>query len=243
MIIMYGLLYKELVLNKKNLFGIAMGELTVSSLVLLPLIFNDSNEEAQFIMGVLSIFVFFMMFPILGMMTASIFETDEIKKWAYFVASSPVTKVGHIQAKYLFTLLLYITLFMWCYFLTAVSAVFGGSANLMIAFEMLWIMLLTNAIEFPFIVRFGSKFGGYVKTAITTALALAAFEFFLFGNISAFSDPEKILALFERLSDAAAMSDISLIVLAAFPFVSAGLYFLSYKISCKLYLKGAEEYA
>lgn len=240
---MYGLLYKELVLNKKNLFGIALGELTLSSLVLLPPIFNDSNEEAQFIMGLLSIFVFFMMFPILGMMIASIFETDEIKKWAYFVSSSPVTEVGHIQAKYLFTLLLYIALFVWCYFLSDISAVFGGSANLMIAFEMLWIMLLTNAIEFPFIVRFGSKFGGYVKTAITTALALAAFEFFLFGNTSAFFDPERLLALFEKLSDASAMSDITLIVLAAFPFVSAGLYFISYKISCKLYLKGAEEYA
>lgn len=243
MIIMYGLLYKELVLNKKNLICIALGELTVSSLVLLPLIFNDSNEEAQVIIGLLSIFVFFMLFPILGMMTAGLFETDEIKKWAYFVSSSPITEVGHIQAKYLFTLLLYITLLVWCNFLAEVSAVFGGSANMMIAFEMLWVMLLTNAIEFPFIVRFGSKFGSYIKTAITAALSLAAFEFFLFGNISAFSDPEKFFALFEKLSDASAMSDISLVLLGAFPFVSAGLYFISYKISCKLYLKGAEEYA
>ena len=184
-----------------------------------------------------------MMFLILGMMTAGIFETDEIKKWAYFVSSSPLTEAGHIQEKYLFTLLLYIALLIWCYFLSAFLAVFGGAANLEIAFEMLWIMLLTNAIEFPFIVRFGSKAGGYVKTAMASAVILIVFEYILFGNTSVFSDLEKIYKIFEKLNNASTMSDIALVLLAIFPYLSVGLYFLSYKISCKLYLKGVEEYA
>lgn len=239
---MAGLLYKELILNKKNLVYIAIGELFASFLVILPLIYQSGSEDTEYVMGFFSTFGFFMMFLIMGMMVSGIFQTDETKKWAYFISASPLTHTGQILSKYLFTLLLYITLLVWCYFLTAFLAVFNQTANFAAAFEMLWIMLFANAVEFPFIVRFGSKSGTYVKTAIGTVLILFAFEWILFGETSFLSDPEKFFALFERLSDASAMTDIFLILTAVIPYLSAGLYFLSYKLSCKLYPKGAEEY-
>ena len=69
-----------------------------------------------------------------------------------------------------------------------------------------------------------------------------AFEYIFFGDLSIFGSPEKILELFEKLSDTSLMTDISLVLLAVFPYFAVGLYYLSYKLSCKLYLKGAEEY-
>lgn len=241
---MAGLLYRELVLNKKNLLGMALSEMAVSLLMFLPLIFKDDSLglEPSTVTALLSVFVFIMGFLVLGMMTAAIFEADESKKWAYFITSTPMTDVSQIKEKYIFTLLLYHVLFIWFYFLFVFLAAFGGSANIMVAFEMMWIMILTNAIEFPFIVRFGSKAGSHIKTAVMLILMLIAFEYIFFGDLSIFGSLESFFEFFERLSDTSLMTDISLVLLTVFPYISAGLYYLSYKISCKLYLKGAEEY-
>lgn len=241
---MAGLLYRELVLNKKNLFGMAVSEMAVSLLMFMPLIFKDDSLglEPSTVTALLSVFVFIMGFLVLGMMTAAIFEADESKKWAYFITSTPLTDVSQIKEKYLFTLLLYITLLVWCDIMSAFLAALGGSANVMIAFEMMCIMLLTNALEFPFIVRFGSKAGSHIKTALMLILMVIAFEYIFFGDLSIFGSFDKFFEFFERLSDTSLMSDIVLVLFAVFPYISIGLYYLSYKISCKLYLKGAEEY-
>lgn len=241
---MAGLLYRELVLNKKNLLSMALGEMAISLIMFLPLIFAEDNLglEPSTVTALLSVFVFIMIFFMLGMMTAAIFEADESKKWAYFITSTPMTDVSQIKEKYLFTLLLYIAVFVWCYFLAVLLTALGGAANAMIAFMMMCIMLVTNAIEFPFIVRFGSKAGSHIKTAVMLLVMVIAFEYIFFGDLSIFGSFEKFFEFFERLSDTSLMTDISLVLLAVFPYISAGLYYLSYKISCKLYLKGAEEY-
>ncbi|MDE7302243.1 MAG: ABC-2 transporter permease [Oscillospiraceae bacterium] len=239
---MAGLLYRDLVLNKKNLLIMALGEIAISFLMVAPILFDGVTSETEIITSLLSVFVFIMLFLTLGVMTASIFEADESKKWAYFITSTPLTDVSQIKEKYLFTLLLYIALFVWCYFFAVISAVMGGSANVLIAFLMMCIMIAANAIEFPFLVRFGSKAGSHIKTAVMLLAMIIAFEYIFFGDLSIFGSPDKIFEFFEKFSDTSLMSDITLTVLAVFPYFSAGLYFLSYKLSCKLYLKGAEEY-
>ncbi|MDE6745312.1 MAG: ABC-2 transporter permease [Oscillospiraceae bacterium] len=239
---MAGLLYRDLVLNKKNLLSMALGEIAISLLIIAPILFDGVTSDTEIITSLLSAFVFIMLFLTLGVMTAAIFEADESKKWAYFITSTPLTDVSQIKEKYLFTLLLYIALFVWCYFLSVLSAVLGGSANSMVACLMMFIMLAANAIEFPFLVRFGSKAGSHIKTAVMLLAMIIAFEYIFFGDLSIFGSPDRIFEFFEKFSDTSVMSDISLIVLAVLPYFSAGLYFLSYKLSCKLYLKGAEEY-
>ncbi|MDE5993798.1 MAG: ABC-2 transporter permease, partial [Oscillospiraceae bacterium] len=164
---MAGLLYRDLVLNKKNLLSMALGEILISFIMFMPLTDTEAvGLEISIVTALLSVFVFIVLFLTLGVMTATIFEADESKKWAYFITSTPLTDVSQIKEKYLFTLLLYIALFVWCYFLSALSAALGGAANVLIAFLMMCIMLAANAIEFPFLVRFGSKAGSHIKTAV-----------------------------------------------------------------------------
>ncbi len=237
---MAGLLYKELVLNKKNIISIAAAEIAISLVIFMP-IFDGVSEDADILVSLLSTVMIPMMFLSLGMI-AGFFEVDETKKWAYFISSSPVTQTGHIRTKYFFTFLMYTALLVWCYYLSAFAAVLGGSINMSIAIFMLWAMLIFNAVEFPFIVRFGTKAGGYIKSAFMIALMLIFIEYALFGDISAFSDSEKIFKFIERLSETTAISDIMCVLTAIFPCAAFGLYYLSYKISCKLFLKGAEEY-
>lgn len=235
---MAGLLYKELVLNKRNIISMAVAELVISLVIFMPL-FDGGLEDADILTYLLSTVMIPVMFLSLGM-TAGFFEIDETKKWAYFISSSPVTQTGHIRTKYIFTFLMYTALLVWCYYLSAFALVLGGSINMSIAVFMQWIMLIFNAVEFPFMVRFGTKAGGFIKSAFMIALMLIFIEYALFGDFS--SDSEKIFAFIESLSETTAMSDIMCILTAVFPCAAAGLYYLSYKISCKLFLKGAEEY-
>lgn len=239
---MAGLLYKELIVNKKSLISMALGEIVVSLLLIAPLIFKDDFADADILSAILSVFVFFVMFLTIGMLSANIFEADETKKWAYFVTSTPLSVKGQIGAKYLFVLLIYLGLFLYCYYLSVFTAVFGGAANFMVAFEMLWIMVLASAIEFPFLIRFGCKAGGHVKTAAGLALMMILFEYIFFGDTSVFLNEDKLLALMDKLSDPSKMADVSIVIFTVIPFFSAGAYFLSYKLSCKFYLKGAEDY-
>lgn len=237
---MAGLLYKELVLNRRNIISMAAAELVISLVIFMPL-FDGGLEDADILTSLLSTVMIPVMFLSLGMI-AGFFEIDETKKWAYFISSSPVTQTGHIRTKYIFTFLMYTALLVWCYYLSAFAAVLGGSINMSIAVFMQWIMLIFNAVEFPFMVRFGTKAGGFIKSAFMIALMLIFIEYALFGDISAFTDPEKIFKYIESLSETTAMSDIALVLNALLPAAAAGLYYLSYKISCKLFLKGAEEY-
>lgn len=240
--IMTGLLYKELVLHKKNLLYMALGELLLSSVMILPLFMKDDFAGSELVITSLSTLLFLMMFLIWSMLTTGLFERDETRKWAYFISSSPLTQEGQVKAKYLFTLLLYAALFLWCYFLMNFAAVFGCTLNLMAAFGMLCLMLLANAIEFPFLVRFGSQTGSRVKTALAAFVMLIAFEYLLFGDTAVLSDPDRLFRALDRLSDTSSMPDAAMVIMAALPYLSAALYYLSCRLSCRLYLKGVEEY-
>ncbi|MCM1328770.1 MAG: ABC-2 transporter permease [Ruminococcus sp.] len=255
---MAGMLYREWVLNRKNLVWVFAIEILVSSIIFLPIIFLDdatvfidgsdgniaetaTSEFLPVLTTLLSAVVYVILFLITGG-TANFFEEDESKKWAYFITSTPETQAGQIKEKYIFTLLMYVALYVWCTVLADICAVFGGSAFIMLAFVMFCVMLIAHAIEFPFMVRFGSKAGAQLKTTLLIAVTVAAFEYIFFGDLSIFGSPQAIADFIVRLSDSGAMSDIALVLMAILPYFAVGAYYLSYKISCKLYLKGSEEF-
>lgn len=257
---MAGMLYREWVLNKKNLLLVFVSEIIVSFIMMfLPIIFLDDtapflkeaengeiaevvyDELLQPLTAVTSAFVYVILFLITGA-TANVFEEDESKKWAFFITSTPETHVGQIREKYIFTLLMYVAVYLWCNITAYFTAVFNGTASILLAFVMFCVMLIAHAIEFPFLVRFGSKAGAQLKTTLLIAVMVVAFEYIFFGDLSIFGSPEAIADFIVKLSDSGALSDITLVLMAILPYFAVGLYYLSYKISCKLYLKGAEEY-
>lgn len=242
---MAGLIYKDLIIGKKSLFlGLGTVVLTMSLLLVMPIFIQDTASlEAESITGIFSVVCFGTMFLVIGvMMGEGLFQPDESKKWAYFIVSTPSLAAGHIKSKYILMLLIYSAVLVWCDILSMIMALFGCPASTFFATIMMYAMLFMNAVEFPFLVRFGCKVGNNVKTAFFMLLTLIAFEIMFFGDISIFRSPDKFFSFIESISDTSKMADTVLVIMAAFPYVSAALYFLSYKISCKLYLRGAEEY-
>lgn len=239
---MRGLLYKEIVLNKKSLLFMLAGELLMSCMIIYPQLMSGIPEEAAELIPLMGSVVFMLMFLVMGMMTASVFETDEIKKWAYFIESTPLTHEGHILAKYVFVFLIYLTLLLLCGILSVVSSLRGYSVNFLSAVVMMCVMLLVNAVEFPFIVRLGSKAGGNVRTAVMLAITLIIFEIIFFVDNPFAKGGRGFFAALGALAHIPPMTGSVVLTLVLTALFTALFYVISYKISCDLYMKGAEDY-
>ena len=93
-------------------------------------------------------------------------------------------------------------------------------------------MLLLNALEMPFAIRFGIKRGNTIKLILSIALLLV-FMFVFLGN--PFGIIDKILLIF-------ADKEIPFSVKWGLPIISIASYILSCLLSCKLYMKGVFQY-
>lgn len=253
---MYGLLYKELVLNRKSLFCLAFVDIVLyvmlffmfGSLVKESFLDQSSYPMAADIMScvyALLIFVFSLI------ILPQIFSTDESKRWSAFISSSPAQESGQIYSKYMFSFLMLIVSYIWSYFaeeiFDAVISVYYGFENksvlsMNVSFTMVFVVLFLSAVEFPFYVRFGSKIGSSVKMGIFFGIILLAAVYLLFGDLSVFGSLDSLWAFLSEVIKGEAFGDIAIFILSISALGAFGLYILSYKISCRLYMKGAENF-
>lgn len=164
---------------------------------------------------------------------------DDRKKWAYFVASGPKGIHGFVCTKYLFIALLCVLYFALSTGLdllfTLVANVFGGigiPAMAKVFFVMLFVQLLLHAIEIPFTIRFGAKGGSMIKTGLLIAAVLFLTAAFLL-------DPAGVADAVSVIMEHGAVPAFMKWLL---PVISIAVYALSCLLSCRLYMKGADEY-
>lgn len=269
---MSGLFYKELRQNRLYLILMPAAALLCPFYFLIEgafiNLFNGFNGDVaslQELMEQLSgrgesalampmILMFYVMaFFITGTVQSAVFQQDEAKKWGYFTASHPKGIKGAMYAKYLMTFLMsLLTMVSLTYadqlFILCDHLILGTKREELMSYSMifellLFVQLFLRAIDIPFNVRFGTKRGTSVKVALILALILGGFIYLMFGPL-----PESPEVLFEKIYDFVvnmqngAASEWLNIALGAFLCVTIGAYVLSYHISCKLYLKGVEQY-
>ncbi len=237
---MSGLIYKELVMNKRTLLI-----MTVVSLIVSSILFNtsDIDEGMETIYSLLGMLSFVLIFLLVGMMQPMIFQADENKRWAYFISASPKTAKGQVEAKYIFTLIISFGAMIFCMIINDLAELINGMPDmLLLIYNLLIIQLFLRALELPFIFRFGSKAGGSYKAAVFLIALLAVIAYLLFGNLSIFSS--NIDAFYERVLAfiGGEIPDSLYIIMAVSPYIVGILYYVSYRISVKFYLKGAENY-
>lgn len=239
---MRGLLYKELVQNRNLLISAVLAEVSVSTVMILPLILGGDSDIISELVLYLGMMIYLAMFAILAMLTASLFGADENKRWAYFISSTPATAAGQVRIKYLCTFIMYTLLLGYSFALSKIAAALGGEVPFGIAFELYFLMLFLHAVEFPFIVRFGSKSGDMVKAAVSQLIMLIVIEYALFGDISSFlDDGDAAFELLLRLDKAGVIGGAASVLLTVFPFFALSMYLFSCEISVRLYLKGVED--
>lgn len=240
---MWGLIYKDIIMNKKTLIIPAVASAALFMIMTGALFFaNDSSDEyiettAQFISLLATICVFL---PWLDLPTMLI-KNDERKAWCGFVSASPVTAKGQVASKYaLCFIILVITVNILYFFLQigdiilySISGKTAMASAVNIAVSFAFAIMFIWAVEIPFTVYFGSKTGGAVKMLIFLAVFLGFIIYGLYG---------KTKLSFDGLWEMLFSDDIKIYAfMIGSEIIFAAAYLLSYLLSCRLYLKGAEK--
>lgn len=240
---MSGLIYKEVVTNKRNLLLMTLITLFLPILMLLPALSDNADEGSSgMIMSLMSIMVYIIIFLVVGTMQAQMFENDESKRWADYIVSTPKLARGQVESKYIFTLMVTIGAMILGIIGSDTANVISGSSDMsMMIYLLVIIQVFLRAVEIPFIIRWGSKVGTVLKSIMFLVLLLAGIGYLLFGDLSFWNDMDKI---YEKMIGFlnGDYPDAFFVFLGVAPYITGILYYVSYRISVRLYLKGVENY-
>ena len=231
---MTGLVYKEW---KQNCWFILSMILCGAAPLLFLLekdIIGDINTTRTF--GMVSAFL------IAGGLQTMVLRGDDRKLWGYWITASADGYKGFLRVKYEMVfgmvVLFMFSLQMFDALICAAAADIGITeirdlSN--ISVPLIFAQLLLRAIDIPFTLRYGNKKGTLIKliyslvfTIIISAMILTNFCNF---SVVMFETGEKLFSG-DNLSLVFGVFTVSVLV----------IYYLSYRISCSIYLKGVEQY-
>lgn len=204
-------------------------------------------EDAE---NMLNVAIYLMTVLVVDMLIMKSLDCDEMKKWAYFISSTPKLVKSQIYTKYLSVFMhisiMSVSIYVVDLLLCAIcNVVLGMVIPSFAVFSViaLYYELFVKAVEIPFIVRFGSKRGNAVKVAMIGGFFVLLMLYFLFGPLPADEDAimEALYQTYEKLINGE-LNEWVYLVQGILPLAAVGSYILSYFISCKLYLKGVETY-
>ena len=242
---MLGVLYKDLKVGAKSMiiFLGLMAFLNGISVIPATLLGNSGVDVGVF-SALFSISFAGMSFLSGGMIEDSIPAFDERKKWAYFITSTEDGIKNEVGSKYILAFLFSMATAFICIFFNLLCIDLNSEDAVSISGFVLilfFYQLLVRAFSYPFLFAFGSKGGNVVRLVAMLVIIFVVSIYFLFGDISGF-DPDKIydclIDLLTDLSQSWKLLWIQVIGMGIAPV----LYILSYKLSCKLYLRGVENY-
>ena len=189
----------------------------------------------------LAVFPFFF----IACLSGEICSRDERSLWAAFAISSPLGARGQVKAKYyeIFIInslaLIWVTVFDY---ITAAAYDMTAGIGTSVGLIAMSLSLVLSAVEQPFLMRFGTKAGASIKAMAFGALLMAALVYGLFGDISMFGSVEEFTAWLEALLESESFNRGLTVTLAIEPLLCLAVFYLSYRISCRLYRKGVECY-
>lgn len=240
---MGGLIYKDFLTNKKTIFIMLGASLYTGIMLLLPNFMEQEEgmeDSLTMFMSLYGIFAIVAVFFVTGSFQGNMFKNDESKRWAYFITSTPMLK-KHIEAKYWFILIIsFVTVFIVSV-IDAINCMITGSATFQIVIVFAFcIQIIMRSMEIPFLVRFGSDMGNHYRVGVFLLIFLIVLIYFLFGDLSVFGSMDNF---YEWLVNSLTSENRTFtIIVALLPFIAFGMYYFSYRISCRLYLKGAENF-
>ncbi|MCH5263437.1 MAG: ABC-2 transporter permease [Lachnospiraceae bacterium] len=226
---MKGLLYKEFFLLRSGLIFMVVFQAILSGICIsLPLIGLDTK-----MIVILTAISYYLSFLILALVNQELFAHDENRPWGNFVSSTPQTAAGQVAGKYYMILIVNFILLFCCYLTDVIVVCVADDVTIsaiIVGMLIFCLRILIYAIEIPFVIRLGSGVGIAVKGVLLALFALILLCYGLFGDISFLFRDDPVAALHEFVTTGNVMWIAALI-----PYAAAGAYYLSYRISVKLY--------
>ena len=176
---------------------------------------------------------------------------DRNKRSKRFLIATPLCVKGCVASKYYEGIIVPLVGFIYLevFQLTCGALTRNLIDHSLLFICMVFVSLFLGSLSIPFYVRFGQK-GVHIKTAILLTILFVILVYGLFGDISMFigNDPmdqffnviiyfSDTKTLFSRLSGP---DDPRIVWLVVTPILILVMYYVSYRISCMLYRKGAE---
>lgn len=209
---MKSLFYKDFALNKG-----AFAALTVcyAFIIVINLMSGENDDIASMLM-----FQSFMLAFATQFLGTTFIQNDELQKWESKSRAFPIKRLNLIAEKYILAFIV----------LIVSGAVHGLSAylfthdkNIVIAIIYIFIVfMLIQAVEMPFMYKFGVQLGSSIKFISILAIILAFLGFTLFAkNIG-----ETVLNIFQSLSRFSTEKDLTAVIGAVL-----GIILLSFGIT------------
>ena len=191
------------------------------------------------------IVIYLLGFLAINILISAMFSGDTKKLFAYFVATTPEGISGYVKAKYLACFminLLYHISWYFTYQLFATVSYFVTGSELPdlshIYLLGVFFVLLIGAFDFPLIFRFGLKNSSTMK--MTGFFALAILAMIIFSLFPEHTQEKIVINIIDTMHGK--LSQNQTLIISLIPYPAVALYFLSMKLSEKLYLSGAEKY-
>ncbi len=248
-----GFLYKEIRQNSKSILAVILLPfiilvfltlcLAIVSLSekyggdnwILEMLTSDAIRLASIAIGFLSVSGLLM----------SVFHGDDKKLWAYFTACLPMGVNKFLYTKYVLSFAMCGLYFVSCYVaetLIATISWFALGEEIMsftgIFIIIFFMLILQNSFSIPTTLRYGEKKGNIINLIVILSVAIAAIlalaliprdiQDMVFAWLAGFLTGDH--------------GDLTALLLGLFPACSVGAYILSYKVSCKIFMKGVNEY-
>lgn len=248
-----GFLYKELRQNTKSICAVIILPFFILIFLTICLAIVSLNGEyggdgwivktlTSDVMRLVSIAIGFL---IVSSLLLSVFHGDDKKLWAYFIASAPMGVEKFLYTKYVLSFAMCGLYFVSSYFAETLLATISWFAlgKELTAFASIFIivffmLILQNSFSIPMMLRFGEKKGSIINLIIILCLAIMAILVLSFIPRGMQDRVFAWLASFITGDH----GDLTMLLLGLFPGFSVGAYILSYKVSCKIFMKGVNEY-
>lgn len=249
---MLGLFYKDFLIMKKELLLNFLAMIGCSILMFLPwenileangMVTDVINGETMTFV-IMPLIAYFFIFGTISGLQNNLFSGDERKGYSAFITATPITAKGQVLSKYYETLFLSFLGIIWgtvCDLISSlVSGTMGSAINIYLT--LFFIQILLRAIDMPFLIRFGQKHGKIVKLLMVAVITLIGIVYRLFGKLPDMNSDSLFAVVLLWLINEKNLSAFMLGVVSLAPYVAVILFYLSYRISVKIYQKGVENY-
>lgn len=239
---MLGLLYKDLCVIKKEI--LSLGILCVLLILAATCIPFSKIFPLQvgYSYAAIPVFVSCYVLLLLGSLWGQYFEIDEKRRWSGFVMSTPVGYKQQVLSKYFFTLASGWLVLVAVMIGELIGSLIPGTEKGMsqAAITVFYLCILYQAIDYPFAFRYGSKHGVKVRLILLLLGFYAFMIYILFGKVP---DTDALFDFITKLMAGEVQLPLYVQYMGVFlPYVTMALFYLSYKLSCRWYLKGVENY-
>ncbi len=251
---MRGLIYKDLYLIKSKVIAGSLSILVI--IISMYVVYATVSGKVLFPTEMAAVITDLMIVMYIGVLSYGyIIKADTKKQWGFYGMALPGSAKLIVGAKYMTVFIMYLISYIICVLNDLMIGLFFGKAvdmSLLVLMFMLLQMFL-NAIEMPLAFRFGTDKAAGIRIFITIVIVLIISIYLLFGNIEWLMAEDGLIKIIIRLfsdnADSVTMSYelqqfikrltyMNYIEMAVFTHLMVFAYYISYRISCKVFRKG-----